>query len=208
MPTDYVNTSGPDSVVFDRKPARKRAALFSSLTRYLFRRPTKMLFGECIEQHCADRRFLFCGSHIIDFFGNFIPLVRWAGAGTGFDWLVDVETEGRGRTRRVYIGSGYERLFKKAFYPLTLPPSPWGRESISVRSHSVLMTSPAAPTYLFHARGSDRSGLIAGSVYLATRFPIAGPGHWGHFNERDMRLFIFAGLHRNPDHLDGPVGRC
>src|SRR5258705_5476648 len=72
-----------------------------------------------IEQHCADRRFLFCGLAYPRFFWN----LHTCGAGgprtgAGLDWLVDVETEGRGRHEGGCTSErGYERPLSNSVLP-------------------------------------------------------------------------------------------
>jgi len=99
-------------------------------------------------------------------------------------------------------------LFQKAFYPLTLPLT------VGPGSISVAITLGANEPHRQHSLIFSMLGAVIGAVLIGRQrlsllrvFRSAGPGIGGHFNERDhAAVFIFAGLHRNPDRLEWAVG--
>jgi multiple antibiotic resistance protein len=112
----------------------------------------------------------FLGSHVLKFFGVSLPALQVAGGlvvcGLGWTLLMQKDGDRNGTTEAVQS----QNIFKRAFYPLTLPLT------IGPGSISVAITVGANTTHNYGAHVSIilaaliAMGVVAASIFLCYRF--------------------------------------
>src|ERR1700738_2993394 len=126
------------------------APFFLSMTRYYFAEQRKMLARRiALNSIALIIGSYFIGTYILAFFGISLPVVQVGGglvlAVTGWSMLKQKDDE-EGSRDEVHKTTDLHNLFRKAFYPLTLPLTV-GPGSISV---AITLGANAAHHHSYH----------------------------------------------------------
>src|SRR6202048_2947361 len=150
------------------------APFFLSMTRYYFAEQRKMLARRiALNSIALIIGSYFIGTYILAFFGISLPVVQVGGglvlAVTGWSMLKQKDDE-EGSRDEVHKTTDLHNLFRKAFYPLTLPLTV-GPGSISV----AITLGANAPhhlgqTFLSVVAAVTGAALISVAIYLSYGF--------------------------------------
>jgi len=141
------------------------APFFLSMTRYYSAEQRKMLARRiALNSIALIIGSYFIGTYILAFFGISLPVVQVGGglvlAVTGWSMLKQKDDE-EGSRDEVHKTTDLHNLFRKAFYPLTLPLT------VGPGSISVAITLGANEPHLNHSIIFSMIGAVIGSVLIA-----------------------------------------
>jgi multiple antibiotic resistance protein len=141
------------------------AAFFLSMTRYYSAEQRKMLARRiALNSIALIIGSYFIGTYILAFFGISLPVVQVGGglvlAVTGWSMLKQKDDE-EGSRDEVHKTTDLHDLFRKAFYPLTLPIT------VGPGSISVAITLGANEPHLNHSIIFSMIGAVIGAVLIA-----------------------------------------